>query len=102
MSQTQHVVLNVPAVSCMHCKNAIEGAVRDIEGVVSVDVEVTEKTVSLQYDPDLVDLEELKDAIEEEGYPVVGEHVFGVAEPQPFLPGGGLIPYRLACGGPLA
>jgi copper chaperone len=77
MSQTKHVVLNVPAVSCNHCKAAIEGAVRDIEGVASVDVEVAEKTVSLEYDPDLVDLEEVKSTIEEEGYPVVGEHVFG-------------------------
>jgi copper chaperone len=78
MSETKHVVLNVPAVSCMHCKSAIEGAVRDMEGVASVDVEVADKTVSLEYDPDLVDLEEIKDTIEEEGYPVVGEHVFGV------------------------
>jgi copper chaperone len=78
MSQTKHVVLNVPAVSCMHCKAAIEGAVRDIEGVASVNVEVAEKTVSLEYDPDLVDLEDVKNTIEEEGYPVVGEHVFGV------------------------
>ena len=77
MSQTKRVVLNVPAVSCMHCKSAIEGAVRDIEGVVSVDVEVADKTVSLEYDADLVDLEEVKGTIEEEGYPVVGEHVFG-------------------------
>ncbi len=78
MSQTKHVVLNVPAVSCMHCKSAIEGAVRDIQGVASVNVEVAEKTVSLEYDPDLVDLEEVKNTIEEEGYPVVGEHVFGI------------------------
>jgi copper chaperone len=78
MSQTKHVVLNVPAVSCMHCKSAIEGAVRDIEGVASVNVEVAEKTVSLEYDPDLVDLEEVKNTIEEEGYPVAGEHVFGL------------------------
>ncbi len=77
MSETKHVVLNVPAISCNHCKMAIEGAVRDIEGVVSVDVEVPEKTVSLEYDPDQVDLEEVKDTIEEEGYEVAGEHVFG-------------------------
>ena len=77
MSETKHVVLNVPAISCDHCKMAIEGAVRDIDGVVAVNVEVPEKTVSLDYDADAVDLEELKETIEEEGYPVVGEHVFG-------------------------
>ena len=77
MSETRHVVLNVPAISCNHCKMAIEGALRDIDGVSAVSVEVPDKTVSLDYDADLVDLEELKDTIEEEGYPVVGEHVFG-------------------------
>ncbi len=77
MSETKHVVLNVPAISCNHCKMAIEGALRDIEGVNAVSVEVPDKTVSLDYDADLVDLEELKDTIEEEGYQVVGEHVFG-------------------------
>ena len=77
MSETKHVVLNVPAISCNHCKMAIEGALRDIDGVSAVSVEVPDKTVSLDYDADLVDLEELKDTIEEEGYPVVGEHVFG-------------------------
>ena len=77
MSETKHVVLNVPAISCNHCKMAIEGALRDIDGVSAVSVEVPDKTVSLDYDADLVDLDELKDTIEEEGYPVVGEHVFG-------------------------
>ncbi len=77
MSEMKHVVLNVPAISCNHCKMAIEGALRDIDGVNAVSVEVPDKTVSLDYDADLVDLEELKDTIEEEGYPVVGEHVFG-------------------------
>ncbi len=77
MSETKHVVLNVPAISCNHCKMAIEGALRDIDGVNAVSVEVSDKTVSLDYDADLVDLEELKDSIEEEGYQVVGEHVFG-------------------------
>lgn len=77
MSETTHVVLNVPAISCQHCKMAIEGAVRDLEGVVSVSVEVPDKTVSLEYDADLVDLEDIKGAIEEEGYPVAGDHVFG-------------------------
>ncbi|HJW76428.1 MAG TPA: heavy-metal-associated domain-containing protein [Thermoleophilia bacterium] len=77
MSESTHVVLNVPAISCPHCKMAIEGAVRDMEGVLSVSVEVPDKTVSLEFDADRVDLEEIKGAIEEEGYPVVGEHVFG-------------------------
>jgi copper chaperone len=77
MIQSTHVVLNVPAISCQHCKMAIEGAVRDLEGVLSVSVEVPDKTVSLEFDPDEIGLEEIKDAIEEEGYPVAGEHVFG-------------------------
>jgi copper chaperone len=77
MIETHHYVLNVPAISCNHCKMAIEGAVRDLQGVADVDVEVPEKTVSIRFDAGQVTLAAIKGAIEEEGYAVAGEHEFG-------------------------
>jgi len=76
MSEAKHVTLNVPDVSCMHCKMAIENALKDKEGVEKVDVEVPTKTVQLYYDPERVELDHIKDILEDEGYPVAGEHVF--------------------------
>jgi copper chaperone len=77
MASSEHVVLNVPTISCNHCKRAIETAVAGMEGVQGVDVEVDAKSVSVEFDPDEISLTAIKDAIVEEGYPVAGEHIFG-------------------------
>ncbi|MEZ5126563.1 MAG: copper ion binding protein [Thermoleophilia bacterium] len=66
------IVLDVPAISCMHCKKAIEGAVGALAGVASVDVDVAEKSVSIDYDADHVTLEAIEAAIADEGYEVAG------------------------------
>ncbi|NLE21625.1 MAG: copper ion binding protein [Actinobacteria bacterium] len=73
-----HAVLNVPAVSCNHCKMAIEKAVGGLDGVDVVDVDVAGKSVSVDFDADAVSLETIEQAVEEEGYPVAGRHVFGI------------------------
>ena len=76
MAET-HVVLNVPSVSCNHCKMAIEKAVGALDGVGAVDVDVAEKTVTVDFDVDAVTLEAIEAACVEEGYEVSGRHVFG-------------------------
>ena len=53
---TTHAVLNVPTVSCNHCKMAIEKAVGALDGV-KVDVDVAEKTVTVDFDDSAVSLE---------------------------------------------
>ena len=76
MAET-HVVLNVPSVSCNHCKMAIEKAVSGLDGITVVDVDVPEKTVTVDFDADAVSLESIEMAVAEEGYEVAGRHVFG-------------------------
>jgi copper ion binding protein len=76
MAET-HAVLNVPSVSCNHCKMAIEKAVNGLDGIAVVDVDVAEKTVSVDFDADAVSLESIEAAVSEEGYEVAGRHVFG-------------------------
>jgi copper chaperone len=72
-----HVVLNVPSVSCNHCKMAIEKAVTALAGVGAVDVDVAEKTVTVDFDADSVTLDSIEETVAEEGYEVAGRHVFG-------------------------
>ena len=72
-----HVVLNVPTVSCNHCKMAIEKAVSAMEGVGEVTVDVAEKTVTVDFEADAVTLESIEETVTEEGYDVAGRHVFG-------------------------
>ena len=76
MSET-HIVLNVPSVSCNHCKMAIEGAVGALAGVQSVAVDVDAKSVTVDFEAGDVTLETIEAAVQEEGYAVAGRHVFG-------------------------
>ena len=72
-----HAVLEVPSVSCSHCKAAIEGAVGAVDGVRQVVVDVGEKSVTIDFDADQVSLDALEAVVLEEGYEVVGRLVDG-------------------------
>ena len=61
--------LNVPDISCGHCKSSIEGAVGELDGIDSVEVSIEGKTVAVSYGDD-VTLETIVETIEEQGYEV--------------------------------
>ena len=77
MTETRHVVLNVPDVSCSHCKTAIENAVSGLAGVDRVEVDIDGKSVAVYLDDD-GDLDAVKAVMADEGYPVAGEHEFAL------------------------
>ncbi len=61
--------LNVPDISCGHCKSSIEGAVGELAGIDRVEVSIEGKTVDVAYGDD-VTLETIIETIEEQGYDV--------------------------------
>jgi len=63
------IKLDVPEISCDHCKMSIEGAVGDLDGVGRVEVSVADKTVDVQF-ADSVSQSDIVAAIEEQGYAV--------------------------------
>jgi copper chaperone CopZ len=63
-------VLNVPDISCGHCQVTISGALSSIPGIDSVNVDIPTRTVTVQYDPAVVGLDQLKEVLVEEDYPV--------------------------------
>ena len=63
-------VLNVEGMSCQHCVNSVTKAVGELQGVVRVTVDLKGKTVSVDYNPDQVGLEKIKEIIEDQGYEV--------------------------------
>lgn len=65
-------ILLVEGMSCGHCKNAVEKAVRALAGVASAEVNLAEKTLTVEFDTDKVTLDKIKEAVDEEGYTVVG------------------------------
>jgi copper chaperone len=60
--------IRVPGIHCDHCKAAIEGALRALDGVSRAEVSVADRTVVVDYDPGLVDFDAIRAAIEEQGY----------------------------------
>lgn len=65
--------LTVPDISCGHCKESIEGAVADIDGVAAVEVDIEPRTVNLSYDESRVALDDIKAAIHAVGYEVAAQ-----------------------------
>jgi copper chaperone len=64
------ITLNVPDISCGHCKMSIEGAVSEMTGVGRVDVAIDARTVDLAFDDATVSLDAIIETIEEQGYEV--------------------------------
>ena len=66
----EQVKLNVEGMSCGHCVNAVEGSVGELNGVQSVNVSLSDKQVDVSFDPTAVKVEQIVDAIEDQGYDV--------------------------------
>ena len=62
--------LNVPDMSCGHCKAAVEGELEALPGIEKANADVATGTVEVYYDESKVGTEDLKSAIEEAGYAV--------------------------------
>tara|TARA_B100001758_G_scaffold44063_1_gene35116 strand:- start:1538 stop:1747 length:210 start_codon:yes stop_codon:yes gene_type:complete len=61
---------NVPEISCGHCKETIESTVNNIESVVSVAVDIEQKSVAVKSTSDL-NLSLVSEMLDEQGYTVV-------------------------------
>jgi copper chaperone len=64
------VTLNVPDISCEHCERTISNTLQPVEGVRSVSVDIPTKQVRVDYDEAQVDVEKMKELLQEEDYPV--------------------------------
>ena len=62
--------LNVPDISCEHCERTITNALTPIAGVQTVNVDIPAKQVRVDYDDSKVNVDQMKDILQEEDYPV--------------------------------
>ena len=63
-------VLDVPDITCGHCKRVISAALRPLAGVERVTVDIPAKRVQVAHDPSRIDLAGMTAILAEEGYPV--------------------------------
>lgn len=66
----ENITLNVGGMSCGHCVKAVEGSVGDLDGVKEVNVNLEAGEVAVAYEPGKVSVEQIKEAIDEQGYDV--------------------------------
>ena len=63
-------VLNVPDISCEHCERTITNALAPVDGIRTVKVDIPTRQVRVEYDESVVDVNKMKDVLQEEDYPV--------------------------------
>lgn len=66
----EYITLNVEGMSCGHCVNSIESNVGELSGVGDVQVHLQEGKVDVSYDIAKVEVKDITDVIEEQGYDV--------------------------------
>ena len=64
----ESIKLNVNGMSCGHCVDVITAALLTLKGVSNVNVDLSAKSVNLDYVSDLISLAEIEKAITDEGY----------------------------------
>lgn len=67
---TTTTVLHVPTISCEHCERVVAHALSSLPGVRDVTVDVSAKQVRVTYDDTRIDLNRMKEVLQEEDYPV--------------------------------
>jgi copper chaperone len=67
---TEVKTLNVEGMSCSHCENSVKKTVGALNGVSSVNVDLKLKKVTVEFDPQRVSVDTIRDTIEDQGYEV--------------------------------
>jgi len=62
--------IRIEGMSCHHCVKAVRDALLGLGGVAKADVSLEAKSASVEYDEGKVTPDDMKKAIEEEGYEV--------------------------------
>ncbi|WP_434402759.1 copper chaperone CopZ [Planococcus sp. 11815] len=66
----QTKTLDVRGMTCGHCKISVEGALKGLEGVSAAELDLNSGKVKVTYDESKVSSENMKEAVEEQGYDV--------------------------------
>lgn len=65
-----NVVLEVKGMSCGHCEKSVKDGLSNLKGVNTVEVQLDEGKVNVNYDKNEITLDEICDTIEDLGYDV--------------------------------
>lgn len=63
--------LDVKGMTCGHCESSVKGALKGLNGVTNVEVNLSTGKADVTYDNEQVTVKNMRDAVEEQGYDVV-------------------------------
>ncbi|AQQ55289.1 copper chaperone CopZ [Planococcus lenghuensis] len=66
----EQTTLQINGMTCGHCKAAVDGALRNLQGVQNVQVDVAKGVAEVTYNNSEVTTKNMKEAVEEQGYDV--------------------------------
>ncbi|WP_262392790.1 copper ion binding protein [Sporolactobacillus inulinus] len=66
--------LDVKGMMGDHCKNLVTKTLNGLDGVSAVSVDLKTGEAAVDYDETKVQYDKMKEAVEEQGYDVVGQH----------------------------
>jgi hypothetical protein len=67
LKRSKETILKVPDISCKHCVGTIEGALKGLEGIKSVEIDLKDQTVKVVFE-DEIELEAVVKVINSVGY----------------------------------
>lgn len=73
MQDIRDITFNVSGMTCGSCVPHVTDAVRALLGVIDVEVKLKAGTVLVDYDPAMVNPEDINRAIQDAGYDVEGD-----------------------------
>lgn len=73
--RSRRVVLRIGGMHCAGCTRAIQGYLMDMDGIKDCDVNLATEKAVIEYDPAMINLRRIEQAIEEVGYKVVYDKV---------------------------
>ncbi|MCH4826598.1 copper chaperone CopZ [Planococcus halocryophilus] len=66
----EQINLQVSGMSCQHCVKSVEESVMALPGIEKVEVSLENNSVDVAYDASAVDVNQIAEAIEDQGYDV--------------------------------
>lgn len=67
---SESIVIAVNGMKCGGCENTINTTLQALEGVISAKASHIDKRVAVEFDPELLAVEDIEDAIEDAGFSV--------------------------------
>jgi len=65
------VTFNIPSISCSSCSGKIQEEIKALEGVDNITADLKSQSISIEYDPSIVQPQEIRNHIVSMGYEVM-------------------------------